>query len=932
MSEKRKSLAEEFASQIIEDLKAGTAPWQKPWKAGELTRPFNPATGTVYKGINSIMLSSRGYADPRWMTFKQAGEQEWQVKKGSKAQRVVFWQWTDRQTVKDDSGQPVTDKEGREIKETVSLERPRFHIYSVFHASQLQIRDGQDIPPYEPRELSWNPNEMGEMILKKSGASISHDQRDRAFYQPADDEIHLPPRENFPDAGNYYATALHELGHWTGHPDRLNREFGPFGSELYAKEELRAEIASWMLSQELGLPHDPSGSLSYVGSWIKALESDPYEIMRASRDAEKIKEHVMGMEKTQAREEQTEIDLQTVNADLDQLNKMGREDWIQEPATAPHLLTRDEFALVAKAVPLGISDKRWEVFIDDTHLGFSAAETAVGAVHDMHHREVDTALYSRTEENKLLPVQAMPSEKVLAEYPDLQAKYADLFAKELRGEGKNQPRLYVVADALMAFVNPENFGDLAAAVRFKSPAAALEEALNMQTLFENRLESGELFIHPIDANGTVEKAVLQTGTRQEMAAQWQQNIGPGLPNFLADLVQDILGHRAKTIEKTYLTVPYKEKEAAKAAGAKWDGDTKSWYAPEGLDMSKIAAWLPTQEKALVASTLSPQDEFGQALEKAGLVVEGQPVMDGQIHRVSVEGGKPGAKDGAYCAYLDGRPNGWCQNYKTGDKEKWIATGQTLTEQQKAALKANAAEHLAERDRGLQERQDKAQKRAYARWINAPDATSGHPYLTAKGVKDFGLKQDAMDNLLVPGFDLKTGRLQTLQRISPEGEKRFEADCPKSGAVCMIPSEDEIYKNFESEILIAEGYATGASLYQATGIPVAVAFDAGNLLNAARNIREKLPLAQITICADDDHNKPINIGIEKANEAALAVGGKVIAPVFTEEEKKKGLTDFNDLYKSSGTVAVLASLGAAATFEKAVSTQGTVKHAVAELER
>ena len=111
------------------------------------------------------------------------------------------------------------------------------------------------------------------------------------------DEIHLPPKVNFDEPGKYYATALHELGHWTGHESRLNREGGPFGSEPYAKEELRAEIASWMLGQDIGVRHDPDQHVAYVASWIKALEEDPSEIMRACRDAEQIKEYVLGLER-----------------------------------------------------------------------------------------------------------------------------------------------------------------------------------------------------------------------------------------------------------------------------------------------------------------------------------------------------------------------------------------------------------------------------------------------------------------------------------------------------------------------------------------------------------------------------------------------------------------------------------------------------------
>lgn len=804
----RKSIAEEFAGRIIEELKAGTAPWQKPWEAGERTLPFNPSTGTVYRGVNTVMLARHGYADPRWMTIWQANDQEWRVKKGSKSQQVVFWQWTDRQPVLDDSGKPVL-KDGREVKETVQLDRPRFHVYSVFHASQLQTRDGEDIPPYEPQELAWDPFDRGEAMLRNSEASISHDQQDRAFYRLDTDEIHLPPRERFPDAGNYYSTALHELGHWTGSADRMNRTFGPHGSELYAKEELRAEIASWMLNQELGLPHKPDQHVSYVDSWVSVLQKDPYEIMRACRDAEKIKEYVMGMEL--ANDQSKEQDLTTMIPESVDITPVSTGE------RAEILIPKD-----------GNSVKTYE----------EQGHTA-----------------------------------------------------------------YIITDDSFSIVTADNgFGNMEEAAKFTDLAEALETAFNVRSLQQKRLEGTELFIYSVDANNDLsEKPVMRTGKLQEMALAWRLERGPDLPLFLQE---ELVHHHARgALGKVYLAVPYKEKDQVKAAGAKWDRKVKCWYAPGDLDLKQVAAWLPVKEP-LLCPNLPPQEEFAQVLQGAGLIVDALPLMDGQIHRVPVENGKTGAKDGAYCGYLDGHPNGWLQNHKTGTKEKWVATGQRLSAEQKAILAKNAADQIAERDRELQEKQLHARKRAYARWMNAQEVTD-HPYLKAKEIDGFGLKQDENGNLLVPGFDLQTGRLQTLQRISPQGVKRFEADCPKSGAVCLITLKEKEDRQLNGEILIAEGYATGASLHQATGIPVAVAFDANNLLDAARNIRAKYPTIGITICADDDHNNKlgVNVGVEKAEEAAQAVGGKVIVPVFSKEEKAKGLTDFNDLHLSRGRAAV-----------------------------
>jgi antirestriction protein ArdC len=135
-------------------------------------------------------------------------------------------------------------------------------------------------------------------VLKASGVEIRHDQADRAFYRPATDRIHLPARDSFKSADTYYATAPHELAHASGYPSRLDRDLAhPFGSIGYAKEELRAEIASLMIGDRLGIGHDPGQHAAYVKSWVQVLKEDPKEILRASRDADKISNYVLSLEK-----------------------------------------------------------------------------------------------------------------------------------------------------------------------------------------------------------------------------------------------------------------------------------------------------------------------------------------------------------------------------------------------------------------------------------------------------------------------------------------------------------------------------------------------------------------------------------------------------------------------------------------------------------
>ncbi|WP_373991710.1 zincin-like metallopeptidase domain-containing protein [Duganella sp. BuS-21] len=301
MNDITKSFVERVAEKLIGQLKEGTAPWQKPWHAGEAgtSMPVNAVTGHRYQGINALQLMSEDREDQRWMTYKQATSVGAQVRKGEKGTPIQCWKFSEEQVQTDANDKPLLDAEGKPLKHTVRLERPALYTATVFNAEQI---DG--LPPAQRRkEHSWSAHDRAEAMLGAAGASIQHGERDRAFYRPSTDTIHLPNKEQFESADRYYATALHELGHWTGHPSRLDRDLAhPFGSEGYAREELRAEIASMIVGDELGIGHDPKQHAAYVGSWIKAIRDDPMEIFRAAADAEKIQHHLLGLERKQQQE------------------------------------------------------------------------------------------------------------------------------------------------------------------------------------------------------------------------------------------------------------------------------------------------------------------------------------------------------------------------------------------------------------------------------------------------------------------------------------------------------------------------------------------------------------------------------------------------------------------------------------------------------
>lgn len=757
----------EFSEKIIKMLEEGTAPWQMPWQPAQNMAPRNPLSGTVYRGSNRLWLSlvemAEGYDDPRWMTLKQANDAGFRIRKGERSATVVYWQFTREQDRLDDAGNPVLGADGKPERETVELDRPIMRLAHVFNAKQVE--DFPPLPAVE-RKFEWDPHEKAEAILENSGAVIKNDQRDRAYYTIVDDEIHLPPKEAFDQAGKYYATALHELGHWTRHPTRLNRENGPYGSAAYAKEELRAEISSWMVGQDIGIGHDPGQHAAYVQSWIEALRDDPLEILRACRDAEKIRDYMLGLEHQKEKE-----------------------------------------------LPL---EKRMEVFIRETLL----------------HMEYKVALADIVQEAR----QALESGSPEA----MQNAFTNVF-QAVKSEHFTGPRQLV------------------------SRGEEILKELNARSMAEEQNRS--------------------------------------LPH-----------EPAPAKEKTWLHVPFREKDVAKALGARWDRQEKLWYAPEGTDLTPLRRFMSPHHDRSTGMTLDPREEFAAKLADLGLDLKGSlPELDGKMHRVPLLGKNGRGQDGAYCLYGDGVPAGWAQNHVTGEKVKLVATGVVLSpeerERQQRERTARIQQAAAERAR----EQDAAARRCQELWSRFNEVGSAsHPYLQGKGVEAHGLKYDPIrGNLIIPLKNVE-GELRGFQAISPEGQKAFASGIQKRGNFHLIGGiGQELSK---SEILICEGYATGASLHMASGKPVVVAFDSGNLAPVAEALRAKYPQAALTICADNDHalmldyGKPYNVGHEKAKLAAEKVAAKVLLPKLTAKEKAQGLTDFNDLHKSRGLAEVKKQLG------------------------
>lgn len=293
------------------------------------------------------------------------------------------------------------------------------------------------------------------------------------------------------------------------------------------------------------------------------------------------------------------------------------------------------------------------------------------------------------------------------------------------------------------------------------------------------------------------------------------------------------------------------------------------------------------------------EAFSQAIEAAGMAAPDVIHADGMLHRFSPSG-KRRDMAGWYVLYLDGLPAGVFGCWRSGLVQTWCAkASHSLTSAQRDALRQRVRNAKALRDADIQQRQQQAQTMALARWNTASPLLAGmqaHPYLKSKGVQGFGLRvETGTDLLLVPMRDA-TGTLHSLQTISETGEKRFIAGGRVQGCYHAIGQ-------IGTALVVAEGFATAASIHEATGLAVATAFSANNLFPVARALRQKYPGLPLVLAADDDYATEGNPGLTVARHTALAVGGIVALPQFPAD--RSGATDFNDLHRLAGLDAVRA---------------------------
>ncbi len=285
----RANLYDEITTRIVAELEAGRLPRVQPWGtagvSAPLAMPKNASTGRAYSGVNVLILwgavVARGFSCQSWLTFRQALALGGNVRKGERGTTVVY------------ADRFIPDDERRRARETGDDAQaiPFLKRFTVFSTDQCEgLPEDLATAPLPVPESLILPEV--ETLIRASGADVRLGG-DKAFYAPGLDYIQVPRPEAYFEPINWHRTALHELSHWSGAPHRLGRDLsGGFGSKLYAKEELVAEISAAFLCATLGITPTVRHS-DYIASWLDVLREDNRAIVRAASAASKATDYLL---------------------------------------------------------------------------------------------------------------------------------------------------------------------------------------------------------------------------------------------------------------------------------------------------------------------------------------------------------------------------------------------------------------------------------------------------------------------------------------------------------------------------------------------------------------------------------------------------------------------------------------------------------------
>ena len=923
---------DDFISEIIEAVGNNTAPWQQSWPSG-LIAPYNAVKGNTYSGRNAVRLFfqglRRGYTDPRWATAHQIKEMQGHIRKGEKGTGILYY--GQRIVIEDDG----TEKMLGVVRH-----------YYVFNIEQTNL---PVLQREALREVTPDLPAFAELLTIHNPRMAPGEP----MYDPNTDTIRMLDKGAFTNDGEYYSAFFHEMGHWTGHESRLNRDLThPFGTPGYAREELVAELSSFMLSLEHGLPFSPKQSHAYLQGWAERTGQELEDALRQGfKDATAAKNFIDAplRERQQEREQQVELatpltsrdeaetapekgravqtettqEYQPKHGDVvrtyyTRTGKIGAEVRISisHHETRPicyHYIGKWGAASGVTPEELSKEDAKWRT----TRRGITIVDGPAAAIAFGNASLTITANEKNTE-RKVSSATTAAEQSAATAAPEAEqaASAAEQSAETAAPEAEQAAP---AAEQSAEPVTPET--EQAAPAAEQSAEAAAPE-----------VEQAAPAAHKPDVRETSATTMTSKTSKSADDAVVQAYVAERFDKlFRRAYDEQAMVAEVMETRRVYLAVSWDERHEAKALGAKWDKKNSCWYALNKSLLPPLQKFNRQPGDYQRAGSGDSLEDLRAMAASMGLDVERFDTTPNVWHRVPVEGRRT-TIDGAYKIWrnADGVTGATVKNLVTGETRTWSDRGarrDPVPDIVQRAAQLNREEQIQAQDQVRAQLNIMRGQDALAAYKMLPDARGDEPYFARKHMtSSHGIKRLEDGTMVIPLIngervgawaDTPKDRylgLVSLQTIAPDGTKMLMKQAAKSGA--YFPIGSPAARAVPTHIVLAEGIATAEAAHQILAggdrrVLAVAAIDAGNLVHVASTLQHMFPAAKKIIAVDNDLGTEQKHGKNSGIVAARAVAAKHPEYTLAIPEPIDGKnTDWNDVLVQKGRSSARMAFGAA----------------------
>ena len=923
---------DDFISEIIEAVRNNTAPWQQSWPSG-LIAPYNAVKGNTYSGRNAVRLFfqglRRGYTDPRWATAHQIKEMQGHIRKGEKGTGILYY--GQRIVIEDDG----TEKMLGVVRH-----------YYVFNIEQTNL---PVLQREALREVTPDLPAFAELLTIHNPRMAPGEP----MYDPNTDTIRMLDKGAFTNDGEYYSAFFHEMGHWTGHESRLNRDLThPFGTPGYAREELVAELSSFMLSLEHGLPFSPKQSHAYLQGWAERTGQELEDALRQGfKDATAAKNFIDAplRERQQEREQQVELatpltsrdeaetapekgravqtettqEYQPKHGDVvrtyyTRTGKIGAEVRISisHHETRPicyHYIGKWGAASGVTPEELSKEDAKWRT----TRRGITIVDGPAAAIAFGNASLTITANEKNTE-RKVSSATTAAEQSAATAAPEAEqaASAAEQSAETAAPEAEQAAP---AAEQSAEPVTPET--EQAAPAAEQSAEAAAPE-----------VEQAAPAAHKPDVRETSATTMTSKTSKSADDAVVQAYVAERFDKlFRRAYDEQAMVAEVMETRRVYLAVSWDERHEAKALGAKWDKKNSCWYALNKSLLPPLQKFNRQPGDYQRAGSGDSLEDLRAMAVSMGLDVERFDTTPNVWHRVPVEGRRT-TIDGAYKIWrnADGVTGATVKNLVTGETRTWSDRGarrDPVPDIVQRAAQLNREEQIQAQDQVRAQLNIMRGQDALAAYKMLPDARGDEPYFARKHMtSSHGIKRLEDGTMVIPLIngervgawaDTPKDRylgLVSLQTIAPDGTKMLMKQAAKSGA--YFPIGSPAARAVPTHIVLAEGIATAEAAHQILAggdrrVLAVAAIDAGNLVHVASTLQHMFPAAKKIIAVDNDLGTEQKHGKNSGIVAARAVAAKHPEYTLAIPEPIDGKnTDWNDVLVQKGRSSARMAFGAA----------------------